>query len=177
MQAVPGLGAGGMMNGMNGMMPGGMPDQGMGMGMGIQPGMMGGMQGMGMGQMGMPGMQGMGPIGGMGMQPGMMGQMGQMGIGGMGMGQMGMMQPGMMGLQQGVPPHGSIGESQAAPVSHRHCHLFPLSSILREAYNEKKSSIPVYILILKIPNVHRECTRTITARNQASHGVINRLTK
>lgn len=151
MQAAPGLGAGGMMNGMNGMngmMPGGMPDQGMGMGMGIQPGMMG--------------------------------QMGQMGIGGMGMGQiggMGMMQPGMMGLQQGVPPHGSIGESQAAPVSHRHCHLFPLSSILREAYNEKKNSIPVYILILKIPNVHRECTRTTTARNQASHGVINRLTK
>ncbi|KIR53035.1 hypothetical protein I315_04493 [Cryptococcus gattii Ru294] len=145
MQAAPGLDAGGMMNGMNGMMPGGMPGQGMGMGMGIQPGMMGGMQGMGMGQMGMPGMQGMGPMGGMGMQPGMMGQMGQMGIGGMGMGQMGgmgMMQPGMMGLQQGVPPHGSIGESQAAPVGHRHCHLFPLSSILRKAYNEKKKQYP-----------------------------------
>lgn len=41
----------------------------------------------------------------------------------------------------------------------------------------QKSSIPVYILILKIPNVDRECTRTTTACNQASHGVINRLTK
>ncbi|OXG43483.1 hypothetical protein J010_06626 [Cryptococcus neoformans] len=103
-QAAPNLGAGAMMNGM---MPGGIPGQGMGMGVGMQPGMMGGMQGMGMGQMG-----------GMGMQSGMMGQMGMGGMNGMAqMGGMGI-QPGMVGLQQGVPPHGSIGESQAAPGMH-----------------------------------------------------------
>ncbi|OXG72906.1 hypothetical protein C349_06725 [Cryptococcus neoformans var. grubii Br795] len=124
-QAAPNLGAGAMMNGM---MPGGIPGQGMGMGVGMQPGMMGGMQGMGMGQMGMgqmgmgqmgmPGMQGMGQMGGMGMQSGMMGQMGMGGMNGMAqMGGMGI-QPGMVGLQQGVPPHGSIGESQAAPGMH-----------------------------------------------------------
>lgn len=121
---------------MNGMMPGGIPGQGMGMGVGMQPGMMGGMQGMGMGQMG-----------GMGMQSGMMGQMGMGGMNGMAqMGGMGI-QPGMVGLQQGVPPHGSIGESQAAPVSRRHLLLsFPfriplppsLFSILQDPTTKKK---------------------------------------
>ncbi|WVO14318.1 hypothetical protein L204_101950 [Cryptococcus depauperatus] len=92
----------GMMGGpgMGGMGPGMM-------GGGMAPGM--GMSQPGMGAMGMPGM-----MGGMGAPMGMNGMMGGMGMNGMnGMG----MNQAMMGLQQGVPPHGSIGEMQAAPVS------------------------------------------------------------
>lgn len=77
----------------------------------------------------------------MGMQPGMMGQMGIGGMNGMAqMGGMGM-QPGMMGLQQGVPPHGSIGESQAAPVSHHHLH-FP---ILQDPTTQKSAYAGLFI--------------------------------
>nr|ODN91615.1 hypothetical protein L204_05601 [Cryptococcus depauperatus CBS 7855] len=106
-----GPGMGGMGPGMmgGGMAPGmGMSQPGMGaMGM---PGGMGMPGAMGNGGMGMPGM-----MGGMGAPMGMNGMMGGMGMNGMnGMG----MNQAMMGLQQGVPPHGSIGEMQAAPGMH-----------------------------------------------------------
>ncbi|WVQ84367.1 hypothetical protein IAT38_006519 [Cryptococcus sp. DSM 104549] len=100
--AQPGMGAMGMPGAMaNGM--GGMGGMGMnGMGMGGMGGM--GMNGMGMNGMGMGGMGGMGGMNWMGMQGG---------YGGVGMQGMNPMH-----LQQGVPPHGSMGESQAAPGMH-----------------------------------------------------------
>ncbi|WVQ73421.1 hypothetical protein IAR50_002993 [Cryptococcus sp. DSM 104548] len=108
----------GMNGGLGQMGQGGMPGQ-MGQ-MGMQPGMQGGMMQGGMMQGGsMGGMNGMGMGGygggyggGMGGMPGM----GAMGMGGMGTGMGGM--GGGMGLAQGVPPHGSFGESQAAPGMH-----------------------------------------------------------
>ncbi|TYJ53459.1 hypothetical protein B9479_005903 [Cryptococcus floricola] len=132
--AMGGMGGGmgmqpGMGGGMGGMGMGGMPGAGMGgmggmgaYGAGAGMGGMGGMSGMGgMGGMGMGGGMG-GAYGGMGGMGGYGSGMGGMGMGGMGggmgMGGMGGMGGGGMGLAQGMPPHGSFGESQAAPGMH-----------------------------------------------------------